>query len=253
MAELFDGQQNDQMTVDPNKNYFEELVGEGKKFATPEELARGKAESDTFINRITEENKTLREELKTHNTLQSAIDQLRAEKEAQSIQSQGNQHQTDDDVNQHSQGSQNQDNALTKESVEAIVQEAISNTRSEMISEQNMSRVVNSLTEQFGPNFQTVVTGRAQELGLGENYLTNLAKEQPKAFLALMGVSESPQSVQQQAAPDSARSNPGNSKDVKNFNYYEEIRKKDPDLYNSVAMHHEMMAALEEQGDDFYK
>ena len=39
-------------TVDPNKNYLTELVGDGKKFKTQEELARGKYESDLYLSLI---------------------------------------------------------------------------------------------------------------------------------------------------------------------------------------------------------
>ena len=41
-TDLFDGAK-DLGTFDPDKNYLEELVGEGKKFRSVDELAKGKA------------------------------------------------------------------------------------------------------------------------------------------------------------------------------------------------------------------
>src|SRR5258708_30783932 len=39
----------DNAELDPSKNYLTELVGDGKKFKTHEELAYGKAQSDSYI------------------------------------------------------------------------------------------------------------------------------------------------------------------------------------------------------------
>ena len=55
---------NDDATFDSTKDYLKELVGEGKKFKTVEDLAKGKAESDAFISSVTRENKELRDSYK---------------------------------------------------------------------------------------------------------------------------------------------------------------------------------------------
>src|SRR5688500_15910791 len=55
---------------DQDKDYFSELVGEDKKFKTPADLARAKAESDAFIERLKQENSGLRNELKTRTTME---------------------------------------------------------------------------------------------------------------------------------------------------------------------------------------
>ena len=42
-------------TIDPEKDYTAELVGEGKKFKDNKELARSKVESDLFISHLQKE------------------------------------------------------------------------------------------------------------------------------------------------------------------------------------------------------
>src|SRR4029450_8159059 len=74
MTDLFSDESD--INVDPNKNYLEELVGEGKKFKTPEDLARGKAESDSFIERLQKELHGLRNELKSRLQLEEVVDRI---------------------------------------------------------------------------------------------------------------------------------------------------------------------------------
>ena len=50
MEDLF--QTNTTLEFDPNSNYVEQLVGEGKKFTDPNKLAFGKLQADQHIERI---------------------------------------------------------------------------------------------------------------------------------------------------------------------------------------------------------
>lgn len=54
-----------------------ELVGEGKKFKTVEDLARGKAEADAFIARLQEEQAALRRELEARITVEEQIARMK--------------------------------------------------------------------------------------------------------------------------------------------------------------------------------
>src|SRR5258708_8934434 len=59
MDTLFD--HNDTLPAfDDNKNWYEELVGETKKFKSPEDLAKGKAESDRYIRTLEQQKDEIR-------------------------------------------------------------------------------------------------------------------------------------------------------------------------------------------------
>jgi len=70
-------------TIDPSKNYLAELVGEGKKFKTQEDLARGKAESDAYIkilekrsDELRNDYLKLRDDYSSRAKLEEVVDQL---------------------------------------------------------------------------------------------------------------------------------------------------------------------------------
>lgn len=234
MAELFTSE--DTTIVDPNKNYLEELVGEGKKFASIDDLARGKAEADLFIARITAENAKYKDEVEKRKTMEEVLDQI---KQFQNIPPTPN-------TPPNNSGERDTDNLFDQSKVEAIVHEKLAQSERERVAKDNLAYVVNTLQNRFGNGFQTELDNRAKELGLGKEFLTNLAKEQPTAFLAMMGETSAIPPV-----ASTARTAPQNLRNRKNWAYYEDIRRKDFNRYNTLQG--EMFASLKEQGDDFYK
>jgi len=80
---------NDSPQLDSNKAYLEQLVGDGKKFKTAEDLARGKAESDSFIeimkvrmDELRADHLRLREEHQASAQLKDLIDNYKNPKTA---------------------------------------------------------------------------------------------------------------------------------------------------------------------------
>jgi hypothetical protein len=74
-------------TVDENKNYLSELVGEGKKFKTVEDLAKSKIHADATIDvmtrrldELTEDYKKTRQENVTKAKLEEMLDQIANQK-----------------------------------------------------------------------------------------------------------------------------------------------------------------------------
>src|SRR5688572_23205514 len=80
---LLGGQDNG---FDDTKDYFTELVGDGKKFNDEKALAKGKAFADHHISlleaekaEMVEEHRKLREELNARAALEELIDQMKKE------------------------------------------------------------------------------------------------------------------------------------------------------------------------------
>lgn len=228
--------------IDPDKNYLEEYVGEGKKFADAAELARAKAESDAFIERMKRENAELRKEVEIRTGLEDFLNQQKVLRTKDSPTQPDNPPPAQRDEPA-------QPNPVD---VETLVNDVISKRTAAERREQNLRQVVDVLRKNYGNGYSKVMEDKAVELGVGKDWLDNLAKEQPKAFLNLVGVSDSP-SRQPNPAP-AARANPGLGKsDVKNFNYYEAIRKSDPVKYASLQKEIMQQAmAFAARGEDFY-
>jgi hypothetical protein len=225
--------------IDPSKNYFEELVGEGKKFSTPEELARGKAESDAYIARIEDEQRRLREELATRISLQDFQDKL--EKRL-------NESRPEPQI----QGEPNEDmSALKPEDVERLVQQKIAETKQRDAAEQNLSVVEAKLLEAYGPNYSQHLKRQVKELNMTENGFLNMAAANPKASLRLLGLDgERKQTNMFETPPRSQSTFAPSSGEKRGDSYYEKIRKEDPLKYWTPEIQNEIFNRISEIGQE---
>lgn len=231
------------------KDYEVELVGDGKKFKTVKDLAKGKIQSDIFVEQLKAENKLareaatkLQEELKQRKTLQEFMDQLTPQDKT-----------TQPPAKEPNNEGESQ---LTEDSIKQIVERTIASRSAEQQGQSNLDAVKQKLIETYGNQYETTLRKRTQELGLTEQEMTQMAMKTPRAFLALV----SPE----QPTPSSLFNTPKSSVNTealrasggekKNWSYYEKIRKTDSRKYFAPAMHNEMMTQLALLGDDeFYK
>ena len=239
-------------TVDPSKKYFDELVGENGKFKTPEDLARAKVESDRFIEQLKAEAAGLRQELNTRLTLEQMMDKISAPR-----------NETPDPIpgsNQSPSNGEGGAKALNPEDLDRIIEQRLQEAEKRRMQEVNLNQVREVLTEKFGPDFATHLKQTAANLGIGEDFLNNLAKEQPKAFLKLID-SEAPK----QAAPASTglftppkgQSIPSNSGSFaptgeRKQSYYDDIKRRDPSLYWSPKVQNQMHQDAIRLGETFF-
>src|SRR5688572_4833757 len=135
-----------------------ELVGEGKKFATPEDLAKGKKESDAFIATLTRETKELRELVTTLGT------QTEQQKAQIDLLSKLNGKPANDN------GSGTSNGKTTEPPVKTLTEEDVSNlmVRREQARQAaaNVAAVDAVLLEKFGAEAKKFVSDAAKELGI---------------------------------------------------------------------------------------
>lgn len=248
-APLFEGEDRNQPIIDPNKNWLEEYVGEGKKFKDPEELAKGKAHSDAFIYRLQKETEELRKELNTRIKLEEFMDRMNSQNTSganQAIQTAGTGNQTDGTAS----------SATSPDDIEKLIEQRLAQREAEKTQKQNIEVARAKLQETFGSNYQAELEARTNSLGLTKEFVANLAKTQPKALFALLGLDG-----QQQRRDDSVftprgsvnTSGLGNSgSSEKNWAYYEKIRRQNPAAYFSVQVQNEIHKQAEKLGERFY-
>jgi hypothetical protein len=82
------------------------------------------------------------------------------------------------------------------------VQEILNKRDQEKAESANLAAAVQKVREAFGANYQSVMQQKAADLGMTPEYLTNLAKSQPKAFLKLVEADQTPQG--RQSSPTSS-------------------------------------------------
>lgn len=243
---LDDTNQNDQIQIDPNKNYLEELVGEGKKFKTIEDLARGKVEADMYIDHfkqrhdeLREDYKKLDEQYKAGPSLKELIDQMKAAKESQNDNTQSTNEDKSDTLD------------LTK--IEALVQSQISASKQKEREESNYNLVQAKLIENYGPNYVQTFKQHVASLGLTADFVNDLARKHPQVLFKTFGLDGKTQAETFQAPPQSVtRSDPfGSNTPKRTWSYYEKMRKADPVKYRDPKIQDQMFSDAKTLGDAF--
>lgn len=236
---LFNTDPND-IAIDPSKDYLAEFVGEGKKFADNQGLARAKAESDAMIVRQNNELAALRTEVERRAGMADLIKQLEATRTPQPDG--GNQPPVQAPVNPNTNP--------TAIDFKAEIQKAFDQRTLEQRENDNLELVAKVLEERLGPGFAQVAAQKAKEIGVGAKFLNDLAKTQPKAVFKLLDIPEQAPNVRSSVQPLRALPVAG---EVRNFAFYEKIRLADPRAYNSIKVHNEMLRNLEALGpEEFY-
>lgn len=234
--------------VDPEKDYFSELVGEGKTYKTEKDLARAVAEKEAFIERLKREKSELYEDLKSSQTtkrLEEIADQLTAFR--QQPQSPSN------DDNQPREREASAQTGLTLTDVENLLQKR----ETIKVQETNRDVVQKRLQEAYGTEFVSKVKDQANKLGVGVEFLDSVAVNNPNVFYKIMGLDNQPQQQPDIFSPPRTRITPVTSGGPvkKNFAYYEKMRKEKPAEYHSIniqnEMHKEALASYD-RGEDFY-
>jgi hypothetical protein len=246
MSDLFSGGSDPlfpgDTTIDPSQNYLEVLVGDGKKFKTPEDLARGKAEADAMIARLIAEKRELEAEVNSRKRVEELVDQLGSRLTPPSPTS------VDTSPREPDADKQPVD-------VKKLLDEALTEREKEQRRAQNTDFVKRELTEKLGPGYASIVKQQADSLGVGTEFLSNLAAEQPKAFLKLLGLDGAPRAPDAPFTPPPSQVQTGfkPTGDQKTFSHYEKLRKENPRDYWSAKTQSQMHQDAMRLGADFYK
>jgi hypothetical protein len=243
------------IVVDPNKDYLSEYVGEGKKFKTPAELAKAKAHSDAFIERLQREQAALRTELNTRVKLEELMDRMSTGKNTNgNVSSQPT--QTDGDNGHEGTATKN----FSPEDIEKVVEQRLAKREQEARVNNNVQMVKDRLKQAYGDNYVAELDNRISELGVSREFAADIAKREPKALFALLGIEGQGRPQNQQNndlfnTPPRASVNTASFgiKDTeKKFADFEKIRKEDPSRYWSAAVQNELHKQASKLGERFY-
>lgn len=173
-----DANQTQVPQIDPNKNYLEELVGEGKKFKSIEDLAVGKVHSDAFIQKLQGELEGLRQELNQRARLGDLVDKLAG----------GVKPQEPTPQSQPNHGGDDGKDTLDPAKIEDLIASVLEKRTQQSARDRNLNDVKSKLSETWGAGFSNKLAEKANELGLSKEDLNELAGRSPQAFYTLVGV-----------------------------------------------------------------
>lgn len=235
MSDLFEPVTNQE--IDPNKNYLEELVGDGRKFKSVEDLARGKAESDSYITQLRKDLEEAQQELRTRARLEELITKVTPPQAPEP----GNHQLTPNEFEKPA----NTMDELTPEKLDALLEAKLRTKELEMTKARNLTAVKQGLVEKYGPNYVEVLTKVAAALGETPEYLNEQAARNPNAFWAIVG-GQAPASQRKESlfSPPQAHLNssgfePGPT--VRNKSWYDALKKNDPAKYRHPETEKQMM------------
>lgn len=235
--DIFDNQPTVEQ-IDPAKDYFAELVGDDKKFKTPQDLARAKAESDAFIKQVLNEKRQLEEDLKTRTNMQDFLDQMKSATK-----------KPNDEVPPPNPAI-NPPVVKSDEDYEKLIERKMAEREAENIRKRNLIDVQEKLRQVYGSDYANHVKAKAADLGIPIEWLNDAAAKSPKAFFELVGIR--PQQEQLRSPPQGINTTGlGSTKTVKNWAYYNQMRKSDPTQYHSKQIQAEMWEQAKLLGPEF--
>lgn len=252
---IFEDNGEKPILVDPNKDYLSEYVGEGRKFKDAAELAKAKAHSDAFIERLQRELNGIRSELNTRVKLEELMDRMSTTNTDKHVTTQAT--QTAAENGHDGTATRN----LSPEDIEKVIEQRLAAKEQERRITENVSTVKNRLMAEFGDNYVAELEARTKSLGLSKDFVADIAKREPKALFALLGI-ESVNGSQQKPQNDVFAAPPRSSMNTagfsatgtgeKKYEDFEKIRKTDPARYWSAPVQNELHRQAMKLGEKFY-
>ena len=145
----------------------QELVGEGKKYASAEEALRSVPHAQEHIKTLEAEMAELKAELSKRQTTQELLDEIKSgvqpvEKTTQEV-------------------------GLNQDNIMELVNQTLKQNEAKRTAQQNANSVASKFTEQYGSEAETAYNTLAKELNLTTSQLNDLATKSPNVVLRLAG------------------------------------------------------------------
>lgn len=220
---LAGGDDSSNTQIDPNVDYFQELVGEGKKFKTPQDLAKGKWEADNYVKMLERklddmrtDNLSLRNDNTTRAKLEELVDRLQDRQQVthQNTQTGEPQNQPQYDPNQ------------LNEILNSKLQE-YENTKRQ---QENSNTVVAKLKERFGNNYQNAVKDQISQLGMTDALFNDLARNSPQVLFKTLGLDQPQHQESFQSPPRTTQRNDSfapRGGEKRTWQFYQNMKKND--------------------------
>lgn len=224
------------ITLDETKDYFVELVGEGKKFKDVKDLAKGKAYADAHVTNLEKTLEAMRAELVTRKTAEDLINQITLANQRNDPSNRGNPPVDEQITDPNKSG-------LSPEDVERMFAEREAKARRD----NNLNMTTQKLRDTHGDNAATVLQEKARELGVDTAYLKGLAQDNPTVFLSLFNkpVDRPDRDGLFVAPPQNSYRPPSNAYQGDKWSDFQRIKASDPSLYWSPKYQRKIMDAAD--------
>jgi hypothetical protein len=248
LSDIFERNDSDAPAIDPDKDYFTELVGDDKQYKDTKAAGRALVEKENYIKQLEKEGAEARQELQARLTVEEALTKMQtsasttANERSSDNSGQGNSSQ--------SSGGNGAENKSAKELSEAdisnLVKEGMlaqkkeeANQSAEALQAANLTKVKTKLEAEYGSGYASKVQEKATELGVSTQFLSEMGAREPNALFKLLDVGDAPKNIFN-ADPPRGRVNTSSmtvpNSGVRNEEYYQKVRKTNPKEFYSQAV-----------------
>jgi hypothetical protein len=235
--------------LDTNQSYYDQLVGDGKKFKDQEALAKSKIEADNMIKSVLREKDELRSDFlrerqdnQSKAQLQDLIDQYRNLKQPNTFE---------DHIPKIKE---EREPGLKLEDLETFFEKKFQEKESRVKEVDNFNLVKQALVDRHGSNYSSAIKEQIDDLGLSVDEFNAMARKQPKVLLRTLGLDQqitrnpfqSPHRSSQRSDSFSPRGEP-----TRSWSYYQKMRKDSPETYHQPKVQLQMMKDAVDLGERF--
>lgn len=231
-------EQNDPFTTANEPNYLAELVGEGKKFASHEDLAKGKWHSDTLIETLKGEIAALKEQNANGANVNTLLEEIRKLKG--STEDNGGQPNVETQTNP------------TPQNIEDLVLNTLNKAKAEEAVKSNKQKVIEKITQVWGDNASKELKNTADSLGVSVEYLNDVAQKSPSAFFKLTGLDTNRTPSSGTVAPTGSIRFDSKNSNVRDAKFYRELKQSNPKLYADQKTRIQMHRDAQELGEAYF-
>lgn len=227
----------------PTVNPETYLPGEGNRYKTVEDLAKGKYEADLHIKTLETRLDELRVDfIKEHeaNTQRASIEELLAKMQT-----------TQQPVTPPVTPMPTEPNT-SPEQIKTLMSQAIRDHESARREDQNIESVQAKLVETYGTNYHTAYKDKLESIGLSAEDADQLARRNPKLVIEAMGLNKPKEPVFQSPMRSSVLGSQTTGNPKKTMSYYKNLRKTNPKAYHDPRIAIEMDRMSQQLGRDFF-
>ena len=230
---------NDPFKTADEPNYLEVLVGEGKKFKSVDELAKGKAEADAFIETLKSELAAEKAKSANGTNVQAILDEIKKLNEGKT---------NDGEVQPLTTATE----TTAIPNIEEIVLNTLKKTETERTIESNRQAVITKMNEVWGADASKELSKTAKSLGVSVEYLNNVAQQSPSVFFQLTGLNANRNAPSGTTVPTSTVNFGGPGGKVRDAKYYRELKASNRSLNNDTKTQIQMARDAQAQGESFF-
>ncbi len=221
------------------EDVFAELVGEGKKFADAQALAKSKWEADRFIRQLEKENEELRQTVGKQSTVEEIMTQIKSMSQAAPQIPQA-------------PASVETDQAPNADALQKLFQDLYAQKKTEEFVSNNRRVINDTLEKEWGSDAQVKMNDTAKRLGVTLDYLKRLGEDSPALLFATLGINPGQATRPSAVPPVNRQGSAMPAPQERTKSYYDKLKATNPTEYFSAKTQQAYMKDAMRLGEGFF-